>query len=324
MASSSQKFMSQIMSTGTLEDKVSALTLLVQESPIHTKKAFENLLELANKKSRHQALMAIAAIKDLLGQGVLLPPERKLRAFQRQPALATALMGVSMIQKSLGVPKLPSGVEKGHLISWAYEDWLKKQYFDLLRTIEIWSQDEVEYSRGRCVTFVFELLREKPEQEENLLRLLVNKLGDKENKISSRASYLLIQLQNTHPLMKGVIVDAIESEFLFRPGQSTHAKYNAIITLNQTILSTKDAEVADKLLEIYFKLFLGLIKNPNAAREEAAKQGGGGKPGKKAKLKAKQKEDAAEVQKQTDEKVIAQVLTGINRAFPYAKTDDSV
>ncbi|KAF2761946.1 CBF-domain-containing protein [Pseudovirgaria hyperparasitica] len=318
-SSSSHKFMYQTISSGTLEDKVSSLTLLVQESPIHTRKAFENLLGLASKRSRNQALMAIAALKDLLGQGVLLPPDRKLRAFNRQPALAGALKGVTTIQKISGVPKLPPGVEKVHLISWTYEDWLKKQYFELLKTIEVWCNDEVQYARMRSVTFVYELLKEKPEQEENLLRLLINKLGDTDKKIASRASYLLLQLQNSHPLMKEVIVSVIEAEFLFRPGQSAHARYNAVVTLNQTILGSKEQEVSDKLLEIYFKLFLGLIKDPHASERE---QGGGSKPGKMAKEKAKRKESAAEVQKEADEKMIAQILTGINRAFPYAKTDD--
>jgi ribosome biogenesis protein MAK21 len=36
-ASSSHKFLSTIMASGTLEDKISALTLLVQESPLHSK-----------------------------------------------------------------------------------------------------------------------------------------------------------------------------------------------------------------------------------------------------------------------------------------------
>jgi ribosome biogenesis protein MAK21 len=74
----SHRFMSNIMNAGTMEDKVSALTLLVQESPLHTMKAFDQLLGLSRKKSRSAAMMALAALKDLLGQGVLLPPDRKL------------------------------------------------------------------------------------------------------------------------------------------------------------------------------------------------------------------------------------------------------
>ncbi|KAL9066262.1 MAG: hypothetical protein Q9157_007196 [Trypethelium eluteriae] len=173
-SSSSHKFLGTITTSGTWEDKVSALTLLVQESPLHNTKALENLLGLAKKRSRNQALLAIQAIKDLFAQGVVLPPDRKLRPFGRQPALLTAFQGKATTWQA-GEP-LPNGLEKVHLIYWAYEDWLKKTYFTLLTIIESWGNDEVEFSRKRAITIVYELLKEKPEQEENLLRLLVNKL----------------------------------------------------------------------------------------------------------------------------------------------------
>ncbi|KAF9640047.1 putative ccaat-box-binding transcription factor protein [Lasiodiplodia theobromae] len=325
-ADSSHKFLSTIMASGTLEDKVSALTLLIQESPLHTMKAFENLLGLARKKSRNQALLALGALKDLLGQGVVLPPDRKLRSFVKQPAVLAGFSGANANWKK--GQRLPPGIENVHLISWAYEDWLKRTYFEMLRILEGWCNDEVEYSRSRAITFVYELLKEKPEQEENLLRLLINKLGDNEKKIASRASYLLLQLQNSHPVMKGIIIGAIESECLFRPNQSPHAKYYAIITLNQTILSAKEPEVANKLLEIYFALFLSLLKKgpKSEAKDDKKAQGGGGQAGKKAKQKAKAKEKeqekAANAESELNEKLIAGVLTGVNRAFPYAKTDD--
>ncbi|OMP88474.1 hypothetical protein BK809_0003231 [Diplodia seriata] len=324
-ADSSHKFLSTIMASGTLEDKVSALTLLIQESPLHTMKAFENLLGLGKKKSRNQALLALGALKDLLGQGVVLPPDRKLRSFNQQPAVLAGFSGPNANWEA--GQRLPPGIENAHLISWAYEDWLKRSYFEMLRILEGWCNDEVEYSRSRAITFVYELLKEKPEQEENLLRLLINKLGDNEKKISSRASYLLLQLQNSHPVMKGVIINAIESECLFRPNQSPHAKYYAIITLNQTILSAKDPDVASKLLEIYFALFLSLLKTGQKSEVKDNKlQGGGGQAGKKAKQKAKAKEKeqekAIDAASELNEKLIAGVLTGVNRAFPYAKTDD--
>ncbi|KAK8156134.1 CCAAT/enhancer-binding protein zeta [Phyllosticta citrichinensis] len=329
-ADSSHKFLSTIMSSGTLEDKVSALTLLVQESPLHTTKAFENLLNLARKKSRNQALMALGALKDLLGSGVVLPPERKLRSFTKQPALLAAFAGKNSNWKQ--GQRLPPGLEEVHLIVWAYEDWLKKTYFEMLKVLEGWCNDEVEYSRSRSITFVYELLKEKPEQEDNLLRLLVNKLGDKEKKIASRASYLLLQLQISHPVMKTVVIGSIESELLFRPHQSQHAKYYAIITLNQTILSTKEQEVANKLMEIYFSLFVSLLKQSprtdpaNPYPPPNPNQGGGGKAGKKAMQKAQKLQKAQELagKQETElaDKLIAAILTGVNRAFPYAKTDD--
>ncbi|OCK76472.1 CBF-domain-containing protein [Lepidopterella palustris CBS 459.81] len=328
-STSSHKFLSTIMTSGTLEDKVSALTLIVQESPLHSMKAFEQLLGLSKKKSRDAALMALGALKDLLGQGVVLPPDRKLRAFAKQPGLISALQGKTANWKT--GDKLPGTVEKIHLISWAYEDWLKRTYFEVLKVLEGWCNDEVQYARGRAVTMVWELLKEKPEQEENLLRLLINKLGDTDKKIASRASYLLLQLQVTHPLMKGVIINAIESDLLFRPGQSSHAKYYAVITLNQTVLSVREQEVSNKLLNIYFSLFVGLLKKPKEKEDLPEKtlnkhgltQGGGGTPGKLARKKAKEQAGAAyKSEDEMKEKMIAQVLSGINRAFPFAKTDD--
>lgn len=324
--SSSHKFLSTIMSSGTLEDKVSALTLLVQESPLHTMKALENLVNLAKKRSRNQALMAVAALKDLLGQGVVLPGDRKLRAFGKQPGLLAALQGKAA--KWSAGDELPTGVANEHLILWAYEDWLKRTFFELLQVLENWCNDEVEYARSRAITYVFELLRDKPEQEENLLRLLVNKLGDTDKKIASRASYLLLQLQNTHPAMKMTITNSIESDCLFRPGQSLHAKYYAIITLNQTILSQKEEPLANRVLEIYFALFVQFLRpndspKPDSTAPPKPSQGGGGKAGRAAAKKRKAAERSQEAELQTRDKLLSQVLTGVNRAFPFADTNSA-
>ncbi|CAK4028123.1 Ribosome biogenesis MAK21 [Lecanosticta acicola] len=325
--SSEHKFRSTVMASGTLEDKVSALTLLVQESPLHTTKAFEHLLGLGKKKSRNQALMAVAALKDLLGQGVVLPGDRKLRAFSKQPGVLGALQGKSA-RWSQG-DALPAGLEKVHLVVWAFEDWLKKKYFEMLQILETWCNDEIAYSRSRAITYVFELLKDKPEQEENLLRLLVNKLGDTDRKIASRASYLLLQLETSHPAMKLIITNTVEADCLFKPGQSDHAKYYAIITLNQTILGQKDQELANRLLEIYFSLFVQLLKpketteNSSKAKVDGKPQGGGGKAGKMAAKKRKAEERNEETALQLHDKMISQVLAGVNRAFPYADANDA-
>ncbi|KAL3420690.1 CBF/Mak21 family protein [Phlyctema vagabunda] len=328
-ASSSHRFLSTIMSSGTLSDKVSALTLVVQESPVHTTKSFESLLTLAKKRSRGQAVTALGALKDLLGVGVVLPADRRLRTFGSQPGLLGTLEENSISNWNSSL-KLPGGITKAHLISWAYEDWLKESYFEMLKVLEGWCNDEVEYARSRAVTYVYELLKEKPEQESNLLRLLVNKLGDPEKKIASRTSYLLLQLQTSHPLMKPIIIRSIESELLLRPGQSSHAKYYAINTLNQTILSAKEEEVAQKLLSIYFDLFVALLKKPDIQKlvnapvvnKKGQVQGGGAPMGKKALAKATKEEEAKLANEETTEKMISAVLSGVNRAFPFSKADD--
>jgi ribosome biogenesis protein MAK21 len=324
LSSSSYGFISTILSTGTLGDRVSALTLVVQESPVHTTKFFEILCGLAKKRGRSQAMVALEAIKDLLGAGAVLPGDRRLFHFDHQPGLLGVLQRDKITCWKQG-SSLPRGITKKHMILWAYEDWLKNAYFNVLKVLEVWCNDEVEFARSRAVTYVYELLREKPEQESNLLRLLVNKLGDPDRKIASRTSYLILQLQIIHPLMKSVIIRAIENEVLLRSGQNLYAKYHAINTLNQTILSVKEEDVTRKLLDIYFDLFLALlgttseaIVRPQADQQAFKKRSGRVKAGV---LKGTAK-DVGQSASVITEKLISAILTGVNRALPYAKSDD--
>ncbi|EFE39740.1 hypothetical protein TRV_05551 [Trichophyton verrucosum HKI 0517] len=314
--SSSYKFYSTIVSSGTLSDKISALTLSVQESPLHNTQALENLVGLAKKRSRAQAVEVLRSLKDLFAQGTLLPSDRRLKHFVNQPALTAALSEAGG-HWDIG-DKLPNQIEKSHLIMWAFEDFLKDQYFEVLKVLEVWCNDEIEFSRSRALSYVYELLKEKPEQESNLLRLLVNKLGDPSKKIASRASYLLLQLEQAHPLMKGTIVSSIESESLFRPGQSQHAKYYGVITLNQTILSKSDDKVASQLLDIYFPLFVALLKPKKDvhAQKILKKKGKHSKKGKKGKEDYEDAKGEAQ-EDELREKLISAVLVGVNRAYPF-------
>ncbi|KAK5044604.1 hypothetical protein LTR84_010618 [Exophiala bonariae] len=320
--SSSQSFYNTVITSGTLSDKISALTLAVQESPIHNVRALESLIGLARKRSRSQAVDVLRSLKDLLAQGSLLPESRKLQTFASQPTLPFLFNRTQTWKRG---DKLPRGLKEHHLVVWAYENWLKEQYFEILKILEVWCNDEIEFSKSKAVSFVYELLKERPEQESNLLRLLVNKLGDPIKKIASQASYLLMQLLITHPAMKSVVVSAVETDFIFRPGQSLHGKYYAVVTLNQTALSGKEEEVASKLLDIYFGLFTSLLKNtetnlvpvPEKAEPET---GPAGNPRRRRNKKPK-----ATVQPQAEElreKLISAILTGVNRAYPYAESKE--
>jgi ribosome biogenesis protein MAK21 len=316
-SSSSHKFYSTVMASGTLNDKISAFTLAVQESPLHNTNALESLVGLARKRSRAQAVEVLRSLKDLFAQGTLLPSGRKLKAFVNQPTLLMALQisGGRWAEKD----PLPGGLEPSHLILWAFEDFVKEQYFEILKILELWCNDEIEFSRSKALSYVYELLKDKPEQEANLLRLLVNKLGDPGRKIASRASYLLLQLEQAHPSMKATIITAIE-EILFRPGQSLHAKYYAVISLNQTILSSKEDKVALQLLGIYFSLFVALLKPAKNDQTRSFSKDNKLKTSKKKHAKDSN-DKGIENDDQLREKLISAVLTGVNRAYPFTDTD---
>lgn len=104
------------MTSGTQTDKLSALTLSISSSPLHCTKQLEALLGMAKKKSRNEAVQAVAALKDLLVGNLL--PDRKLVYFGKEPGLS-------------------SQAKDEELMLWTFEDWLKGWYFQVLQIIEV-------------------------------------------------------------------------------------------------------------------------------------------------------------------------------------------
>lgn len=122
--------------------------------------------------------------------------------------------------------------------------------------------------------------------------------------------------------MKSIVLHEMEN-LLFRPTTSVHAQYYTIITMNQTVLSSRDTQVANRLVEVYFMLFVKLLR---AGVKETKPE-----PKKKVKVKGKKKKrgavDWTELNQQEEEvnsKILSAVLTGVNRAFPFSKVEGDV
>lgn len=306
---SQRKFLSQILSEGTLNDKISALTLLVQEAPLHNMKAFEMLLNYCEKKSRTAALQAIDAMKDLFLNGLL--PDRKL---------------VSLFKQSLSKDASDEKVALAY-----YEDYLKKSYFKFIQILEHLSHDPILHVRMNVVSHIFDLLKAKPEQEANLLRLGVNKLGDVENKVAAKTSYQILQLEQAHPAMKKIITDSV-TDMVLQKSNDYHAQYFTILTLNQTILTRKEPDLANALVKTYFSLFEKVLYESDPARKESKEDKvmgiheRGRKNNRKAFKKGKKGGRSVKVAEKSEEEVIEEksakmfsaLLTGLNRAFPFA------
>jgi ribosome biogenesis protein MAK21 len=284
---------------------------------------------LASKKNRTQATGALGALVDLLGPGSILPPSRKLRTFVTQPTLLASVSNAAAFRWEEG-DELPRPLTRTDLIYWLYEDWLKGTYFQVILLLEAWVSDDVEYSRIKGMDFAYCLLKEKPEQEANLLRLLVDKLGDRERRVSSRASYLILQLQTLHPGMRPVIVEAIDKDLLLDPARCIRARYHAINTLNQTLLTNKESDIAKRLLEIYFGLFatllevrqLGTVSDGHATLGAKRKAHNGCRPqschGKWMNAPLSSPANTTEAV----DKLVTAILTGVNRAIPFVSASN--
>lgn len=306
---SQKKFLSQVLANGTLNDKISALTLLLQEAPLHNIKALDTLMGYCDKKSRTASLQSINALKDLLLNGVL--PDRKLLAFDKRDLSKTLSDTACAI--------------------YYFEDYLKKSYFKLIGILEKLSHDPIVHVKMNVLSHIFDLLKAKPEQEANLLRLGVNKIGDIDNKVASKASYQILQLQQAHPAMKKIVVDAV-IDVIFKKNNEHNAQYYSITTLNQTILTRKDEELANSLVKTYFALFEKiLVENDhyNVDKKEdktlgKSEQGRKNnrknfKKGKKGGKSIKHQDKSEnEIVEEKNSKLFSALLTGLNRAFPFS------
>lgn len=71
-----EKWMEDVIKSGTLSDKVAALALKVQASPLHELETLDVLVTMANKKEQRTSQLALEALKDLWIHNLL--PDRKL------------------------------------------------------------------------------------------------------------------------------------------------------------------------------------------------------------------------------------------------------
>jgi len=117
-----------------------------------------------------------------------------------------------------------------------------------------------------------------------------------------------------------------------------HGRYYGLITLNQMTLTAKDKDVAGRLVEVYFEVFREILgdgsgeEEPETAELDQEKiekvtgkvekwrgrHKGTRQKGRKTALENEELVDTG------DAKMVAAVLTGVNRALPFAKLDDDM
>ena len=139
-----------------------------------------------------------------------------------------------------------------------------------------------------------------------------------DRKIASKATHLLSQLLIQHPAMKLVVITEVE-RLLLRPNIGDRARYYSITFLNQIVLS-KSVEciaISNKLIQIYFTVFGSLVKKLKNDIVPLRSEG----------LQNPRKEESAGALNDIDSlnsKMMAALLTGVNRAYPFAELDSKV
>jgi len=268
---SETQWINTVLKSGTLNDKMSAYIVLIQDSPVHNLPILETLVSMVSLKSRRPCLMAMETLQKLF-LDTLLVEERKLRSFDKSPFCL--------------LPQMTGGnkdTRDRYLITWLFEDRLKSLYSKFLDALDQVGKDSLEKTRIQSMTCFLELLAGNPEQEAGLLSRLVNKLGDPTRAVAAKSMYLLGKLLDQHPAMRQVVVTEVE-RLVYRQNIGKRAQYYGICFLSQILLDhSTENNLASKLIGIYFSFFkMSITKG------------------------------------EVDTKLMSALLTGVNRAFPFA------
>lgn len=124
--------------------------------------------------------------------------------------------------------------------------------------------------------------------------------------------------------------------------RSVHAQYYSTITFNQIVLTSSqtDRQVAVQLIDIYFELFKDVLGaepekavEPEEGNEKALEKDGGVRKDKIGRVLVKDKKGKGKKGKEvhgaagfvevedSNSKLISALLTGVNRALPFAKVE---
>ncbi|KAL3875114.1 hypothetical protein ACJMK2_038048 [Sinanodonta woodiana] len=240
-------WMKTVLTSGTLADKMAALTLLVQESPIHNLFHLDTLIGMVRKKGRRESMLSADALKELFLSDIL-PSNRKLRMFSQHSFHL--------------LDKLSGGNHEAldrRVLMWYCEAQIKDKYAAFIKALEAISHDTVLATKQKALNIIYQLLVNKPEKEKELLTVLINKVGDPDYKLASKTSHLLTKLVEQHPNMKTVVVREVE-QLMFRPNIPVKAQYYSVCFLNQLPLNAQEKGLALRLIKMYFAFFKAFVK----------------------------------------------------------------
>ena len=156
--------MKRIMKSGTFKDKVSALSIYIQDNPRYSLKTLESLVDMCSQRGKKDQLVVFMALKDIF-EKVYKDSEVRLEPFQQ------------------GMQRVNSN-DKHELARVYLGDQVRKQLKKFLEVGRRLLMDELLFVRETATKALIGLLDVEDDsvQSEYLMATLINKLGDKDKK----------------------------------------------------------------------------------------------------------------------------------------------
>lgn len=238
---SDAKWLNTALHKGTSKDRANAGALLVQTNPLPNISALESLISLT-KLSNKTNIDVFDVVTDLFINS-LLPPHRKLFPLQNR----------GNDWKVLKSKTLDKATKDEIYAYWHYESELRDQFQGYLLNLQASLQNGKEVNKTKAIFAATKLLKSAPEREAFLLAVLVNKFGDPDKKIASKATYNLRQILLTHPNMAQVM--ALETEKLIFRNNITELAQHYGIGFLSLLAPIANVETSQKLINICFCFF---------------------------------------------------------------------
>jgi ribosome biogenesis protein MAK21 len=219
------------------------------------------LLKMAKKKNRRQTEACVIALKDLFLDDILT--NKKLNTFintltilkSQSQKLNSAQGEPSNDDNSNSLQNLNINLPDEKLVEIYEDDYIHRKYTELLEIIEdIVINDPLQAIKKKFLNILLDMIMKKPEKEEKILDVLVNKLGDPDVDTSNHAIKLLKNLQMSHPNMSLIILKNVQNFITKIPIENQNAKYYSLVFLTQMI-PVNDKDFLNYSLEYFFDLF---------------------------------------------------------------------
>ncbi|CAH1707726.1 unnamed protein product [Aphis gossypii] len=234
-----KSWITEIAKQGTYSDKIAALTIKIQEDPLHNIAALQNLVHMVKIGKKQQCSLVIDSLTELFTR-VLLKTE--LLPFEHQPLSELSKVDDLKQRKLL-------------LSSWLFEEKLKNLYSGFVEALSTVGLDSVPVNREKSISAMYKLLISSTECEMQIIKYLVNKFGDTVHKVASKAMYTL-RLVLKHRSNLNLTVFEEVRKLLFRSNIKQRAQYYGICFLTQ--IDTK--EMAKEVIELYLSFFKACVK----------------------------------------------------------------
>jgi ribosome biogenesis protein MAK21 len=247
-----KKWTSDILKSGTFEDKLSALVLYIKKNPSLCLKYVDMIIKMAKTKNRRKAESCSITLKDIFLETFLT--NTKLKSFYSK---------YSEILNS----KDSLTISDDELVKSFIDDFIHKKYLELIEAIESqMMNDPLKAIKKKYMNILLEMISKRPEREEKILDVIINKLGDPEVEVSNYAMKTLKSLQEAHPKMSVVIFKNVQNFMSKQSQEHNNAKFYSLVYLTQmnVIPSSEFMEIS---LNFFFDLF-NLYSNNSSEHSE--------------------------------------------------------